>query len=65
MERVHTAVAVGKLVLLLYWPEFMGRRRNFQPPAASYFRPLSQSPCICKINVKRLSQRKGSRGKAV
>jgi hypothetical protein len=32
MERVHTAVPVGKLVLLLYWPEFMGRRRNFQVP---------------------------------
>jgi hypothetical protein len=48
MERVHTAVAVGKLALLLYVPEFMGRRRNFQVPAASYFRPLSQSLAFVK-----------------
>jgi hypothetical protein len=49
MERVHTAVAVGKLaLLLLYGPEFMGRRRNLQVPAASYFRPLSQSLAFVK-----------------
>jgi hypothetical protein len=48
MERVHTAVPVGKLVQLLYWPEFMGSRRNFQVPAASYFRPLSQSLAFVK-----------------
>jgi hypothetical protein len=64
-ETVHTAVAVARLGQLLYSPEVSGRDARGSSISDELFPTGLAIPPICKKNVKRLSQRKGSRGKAV